>query len=74
LLEKGLLRVMGRKDAPGRPLVYGTTRRFLEVFSLKDLSSLPDLSEIQELDDAQSPVGPLETDADPEDDADEESI
>ncbi len=46
LLEKGLLRILGRKDVPGRPLLYGTSRRFLEVFGLKDLASLPDLREI----------------------------
>jgi segregation and condensation protein B len=49
LLEKGLIRIVGRKDLPGRPLIYGTTRRFLEVFDLKDLQSLPKLREIEEL-------------------------
>ncbi|MFC1866917.1 SMC-Scp complex subunit ScpB [Thermodesulfobacteriota bacterium] len=47
LLEKGLTRIMGRKDLPGRPLIYGTTNRFLEVFDLKDVSSLPKLKEIK---------------------------
>lgn len=47
LLEKELIRIMGRKDLPGRPLIYGTTKRFLEVFDLKDLSSLPKLKEIK---------------------------
>jgi segregation and condensation protein B len=50
LLEKGLIRVVGRKPLPGRPIIYGTTKRFLEVFDLKDLSSLPTLKEIEELD------------------------
>ncbi len=45
LLEKRLIRVLGRKDIPGRPMVYGTTREFLELFGLKDLSSLPMLKE-----------------------------
>lgn len=49
LLVKGLVRILGRKDVPGRPLLYGTSKKFLEVFSLKDLSSLPDLREIEEL-------------------------
>jgi segregation and condensation protein B len=49
LMEKELVRVMGRKDLPGRPLIYGTTKRFLEVFDLKDLSDLPTLEEMQEL-------------------------
>jgi segregation and condensation protein B len=48
LLEKGLIKIMGRKELPGRPLIYGTTKRFLEVFDLKDISSLPKLKEIQD--------------------------
>ncbi len=48
LLEKNLIRVMGRKQLPGRPLIYGTTRRFLEVFDLNNLESLPKLKEIKE--------------------------
>ena len=49
LLEKNLIKIAGRKDAPGRPAMYGTTREFLEVFGLKDLSSLPTLKEMEEL-------------------------
>ncbi|HET57868.1 MAG TPA: SMC-Scp complex subunit ScpB [Deltaproteobacteria bacterium] len=49
LLEKNLVRVVGRKDVPGRPIMYGTTKRFLEVFGLKDLSELPTLRELNEL-------------------------
>ncbi|MBN2125492.1 MAG: SMC-Scp complex subunit ScpB [Deltaproteobacteria bacterium] len=49
LLEKGLIRIMGRKDLPGRPLIYGTTKRFLEVFDLRDIESLPKLKEIKSL-------------------------
>lgn len=48
LLTKKLIRVMGRKDVPGRPWVYGTTPQFLELFGLSDLSSLPPLPEIHE--------------------------
>ncbi len=48
LLTKKLLRVMGRKDVPGRPWVYGTTPQFLELFGLNDLGSLPPLPEIHE--------------------------
>jgi len=48
LLEKGLIRIMGRKSLPGRPLIYGTTKRFLEVFDLKDIKSLPKLKEIKD--------------------------
>jgi segregation and condensation protein B len=49
LLEKNLIRIMGRKNLPGKPIIYGTTKRFLEVFDLKDLDSLPKLKEIKEL-------------------------
>lgn len=48
LLTKKLIRVLGRKDVPGRPWVYGTTPQFLELFGLSDLSSLPPLPEIHE--------------------------
>ena len=41
---------MGRENLPGRPLIYGTTKRFLEVFDLKDLSSLPKMKEIKAFD------------------------
>ena len=61
LLEKGLLKILGRKDAPGRPLLYGTSRRFLEVFSLKDLTGLPDLREVRELGDIEGAGGPPAT-------------
>ncbi len=49
LLEKKLIKILGKKDIPGRPLIYGTTRYFLEMFSLKDLKSLPTLREIEDL-------------------------
>ncbi len=48
LMEKGLIKIMGRKNLPGRPLIYGTSRKFLEVFDLKNLDSLPKLKEINE--------------------------
>ncbi|OFZ75171.1 MAG: SMC-Scp complex subunit ScpB [Bdellovibrionales bacterium RIFOXYD1_FULL_44_7] len=41
LLEKGLLRITGKKDAPGKPMMYGTTLKFLEAFGLKNLKELP---------------------------------
>jgi segregation and condensation protein B len=47
LLENDLIRILGRKSVPGRPLIYGTTRRFLEMFDLKDLSELPTLEEFK---------------------------
>lgn len=45
LLEYGFIQIMGRKDVPGRPLIYGTARRFLEFFRLKSLSDLPGLED-----------------------------
>lgn len=48
LLEKNLVKIMGRKAIPGRPLIYGTTKKFLEVFDLKTLDSLPKLKEISD--------------------------
>jgi len=47
LLEKGLIRIVGRKEIPGRPLIYGTTKTFLELFNLNTLSDLPTLKEAQ---------------------------
>jgi segregation and condensation protein B len=49
LLEKKMIRIVGRKDIPGKPLIYGTTRKFLETFNLKDLSELPTLREWKNL-------------------------
>jgi len=49
LVERDLIAVVGRKDIPGRPLLYGTSKRFLEVFGLEDLASLPPLPEIEAL-------------------------
>ncbi|MFA5157058.1 MAG: SMC-Scp complex subunit ScpB [Candidatus Omnitrophota bacterium] len=48
LLEKGLIRITGRKNAPGRPIVYGTTRQFLEHFGLKSLEDLPKMEDFSE--------------------------
>lgn len=49
LLEKKMVRILGRAETPGRPLLYATTHEFLLHFGLKDLSDLPKVSEIQEL-------------------------
>lgn len=49
LMERKLIRVLGRKEIPGRPLIYATTKLFLELFDLKDLNDLPTPKEIQEL-------------------------
>jgi segregation and condensation protein B len=49
LLEKKLIRIVGRKDVPGKPIIYGTTKKFLEVFNLKDIMDLPNIRELKEL-------------------------
>ncbi len=49
LLERDLVRIMGKKDEPGRPILYGTTSTFLEFFGLKSLKDLPTLREFTEL-------------------------
>lgn len=49
LLEKGLIRIAGRKDVIGRPFVYSTTRQFLEYFGLKSLHDLPKMEEFASL-------------------------
>jgi segregation and condensation protein B len=46
LLERRLIKIMGRKEVPGRPFLYGTTREFLQYFGLKDLTELPTLKDI----------------------------
>jgi segregation and condensation protein B len=51
LLERDLVRILGKKDEPGRPLLYGTTTQFLEFFGLKSLKDLPTLKEFTELSD-----------------------
>ena len=54
LIQKGLIEEKGRLDLPGRPLVYGTTDRFLRCFSLNSLDDLPDLPEEEKQDDSQT--------------------
>jgi len=49
LLERGLIRMLGRKAEAGRPIVYGTSSSFLEHFGFRDLGDLPSLREIDEL-------------------------
>jgi segregation and condensation protein B len=49
LLERKLVKILGKKEEPGRPILYGTSREFLEFFALKDLASLPTLREFHEL-------------------------
>lgn len=49
LLENNFIRVVGRKEIPGRPLLYGTTLFFLEYFGLKSLDDLPSLEDLKNL-------------------------
>jgi segregation and condensation protein B len=57
LLERRLVRIAGHREVPGRPILYATTPRFLEVFGLASLSDLPTLREIEELLRERSPEG-----------------
>ena len=49
LMERRLVKIVGKKDVPGKPMLYGTTPEFLQYFGLRDLSALPTLREFQEL-------------------------
>ena len=54
LLEREWVRVVGHREAPGRPALYGTTRHFLDAFDLKSLDALPPLKELKDLEGPQS--------------------
>ena len=49
LLERGWVRIVGERETPGRPALYGTTRAFLDYFNLKSLDDLPPMDEIESL-------------------------
>ncbi len=49
LVDKGFVKIVGKKEIPGRPFIYGTTDKFLEHFGLNSLKDLPDIAEIQSL-------------------------
>ncbi len=51
LLERGWIRIVGHRDVPGKPAMFGTTGEFLDYFGLKKLDDLPPLAEIRDLDD-----------------------
>ncbi|MBI3603582.1 MAG: SMC-Scp complex subunit ScpB [Nitrospirae bacterium] len=59
LLERKLVRMVGRKEEPGRPIMYGTTKSFLQHFGLRDLSALPPLREFKELGEAEQAMLPV---------------
>jgi segregation and condensation protein B len=60
LLERKLVRIVGRKEEPGRPIMYGTTKFFLEHFGLRDLSQLPPLREFRELGESEQAMLPID--------------
>jgi segregation and condensation protein B len=62
LMERKLIRVLGRKEIPGRPLIYATTKHFLEVFELRDLKDLPTPKEIDELSKSRHEEQPFDED------------
>jgi segregation and condensation protein B len=66
LLERRLVKILGKKEEPGRPILYGTTREFLEFFSLKDLASLPTLREFHELSEEHRDIVEKQPEAEPE--------
>jgi segregation and condensation protein B len=57
LLERGWIRVVGHRDVPGQPAMFGTTKEFLDYFGLKKLDDLPPLSELKDLDDLNPELG-----------------
>jgi segregation and condensation protein B len=65
LLERKLVRIVGRKEVPGRPIMYGTTKYFLEHFGLNDLSQLPPLREFKELGESEQALLPMEPEPTP---------
>lgn len=60
LCERKLVRIVGRKEVPGRPIMYGTTKFFLEHFGLQDLTQLPPLREFKELGESEQALLPIE--------------
>ncbi len=66
LIERGIIRISGRSEAPGRPILYGTTPLFLEHFGLRDLDELPNSEELRRV--------KLPTPADPSEPKQEELI
>ncbi len=60
LLERKLVRIVGRKEEPGRPIMYGTTKFFLEHFGLRDLSQLPPLRDFRELGESEQAMLPMD--------------
>ncbi len=64
LMERKLIRVLGRREIAGRPLIYATTKVFLEIFDLKDLRDLPSPAEIEQLGQSNNGADKTDTAAD----------
>jgi segregation and condensation protein B len=64
LLEKDLVEITGRSDGPGKPLLYGTTQKFMDYFGIKTLDDLPKLKEIMPIENQIGEQAPLEDTAD----------
>jgi segregation and condensation protein B len=62
LLDKKLITILGRKDVPGRPFLFGTTAKFLEVFGLESLKDLPALDNIDQLQESELSLFPADQD------------
>ena len=62
LLDKKLITILGRKDVPGRPFLFGTTAKFLEVFGLESLKDLPALDNIDQLQEGELSLFPADQD------------
>ena len=69
LLDKQLVKIVGRAEVIGRPMLYGTTRRFLEIFGLKDLDGLPRVEELRQPIEA----GTRQAEQEPEDGCDDDA-
>ncbi len=67
LLDKGLIEAVGRLDAPGRPMLYGTTDKFLRVFGLNSLADLPETEALDTASAAQTAESAAEAAGDPSD-------
>jgi segregation and condensation protein B len=74
LLERKLVRIVGRKEEPGRPIMYGTTKFFLEHFGLRDLSQLPPLREFKELGESEQAMLPMDEEELSEQATDEQAV
>jgi segregation and condensation protein B len=64
LLDKNLITILGRKDVPGRPFLFGTTSKFLEVFGLESLKDLPPFEDISQLKEGELTLTPVNQEKD----------